>query len=192
MFDKKEFKNAAAHHKALSVTRRELQGVATLILGASKRCIFATQRADKIVSEKELGVAKASIKKGKALVKREWRLTGEGAWRAALEEYTEASMYHDAIFASRIAEPKEIGEDPDTFIGALSDLTGELTRTCVLAATKRKFKEVERLQELVTTAVEFLLGLDLTGAQRQKFDQAKQNLRKIEEIAFSLSLHVKK
>ena len=62
----------------------------------------------------------------------------------------------------------------------------------MLAATERNLKEVERLHKLVRQAVEFLLHLDLTGQLRQKFDQAKQNLRKIEEIAFNVSLHVKK
>jgi predicted translin family RNA/ssDNA-binding protein len=192
MFNKNEFRDAAAHHAAISAARRDLQAVSTTALGASKRSIFATQRDDEKISARELGAAKAAIKKGMTLVGREPRLLGEGVWRAALEEFTEASMYHDAMFGKKIEQPREIVGDTDTFIGALSDLTGELVRSSVIAATTRDAGEVKRLQDLVREAVAFLLTLDLTGTHRQKFDQAKQNLRKIEEIAFNLSLHAGK
>jgi len=192
MYDERYLKTVRDHHKALSVARRELQSNASDILGASKRAVFAIQRGDSKAADTELGSARKSVGKGKAIVKKESRLLGEGMWRAGLEEYTEAVLYNDAIAGRKIGIVKEVEGDPDTYLGALSDLTGELTRSAVLAATERKVKEVKRLHVLVREAVEFLLTLDLTGSHRQKFDQAKQNLRKIEEIAFNVSLHVEK
>ena len=190
MLDKKLLKKVKETSATLMRSRRELQGISSEILGASKRAIFAVQRDDLAGSKKELSGASTLIKNGRKVITRNKRLESEGMWRAALEEFAEASLYHAAIDGKMIGALPEIPqEETDTYIGALSDLSGELTRSCVLAATKRDTKEVERLSVLVREIVAYLLQLDLTGNLRQKFDQAKQNLRKVEEIAFNLSIH---
>ncbi len=188
MLDQTALSAVVRSYKAMTVRRRELQQLSSDILSASKRAIFAVQRGMKGDADRELKEARSLVMRGKKVVGTDRRLLSEGAWRAALEEFAESAMYRDAMFASMIKVPKEIADDPDVVIGALSDVTGECTRSCVLAATRRDRVEVERLSEIVRGGVAFLLELDLTGSLRQKFDQAKQNLRKVEEIAFSLSL----
>ncbi|OGL78211.1 hypothetical protein A3E39_03065 [Candidatus Uhrbacteria bacterium RIFCSPHIGHO2_12_FULL_60_25] len=189
MFDAKHLATVAKHYTSLSGRRRELQALSADILSGSKRAIFATQRSDAGASSRELGVTVKLVRSGKALVAKEPRLSSEGMWRAALEEYCEAALYHDAMTKGRVGKVAELPDDPDLYLGGLSDLTGELTRSAVLAATDRKSKDVKRLTSAVRDAVEFLLTLNLTGQMRTKFDQAKQNLRKLEEIAFSLSVN---
>lgn len=169
--------------------RRSLQECAGQILSAAKRSIFATQRSDAKMAANELKTCVEYLKKGKSLIKKFQSLENEGMWRSALEEYAEASLYAMVMGGKDIGAVREIApDDAGTYVGALSDLTGELTRSCVLVATERNLKEVKRLSGLVREVVAFLLEMDLTGSDRQKFDQAKQNLRKIEEIAFDLSL----
>ena len=73
-------------------------------------------------------------------------------------------------------------------IGGISDAAGEIARYAMLRATARDIKEVDRLYAVAFSIVEMLLALDLTGSLRSKFDQAKQHLRKIEEIRYDLSL----
>jgi predicted translin family RNA/ssDNA-binding protein len=192
MFDKNQLNKIKKIHAAVSTSRRQLQGISSDILGCSKRSIFATQRGDKKQAKKELDSAVKFVKHGKTVIKKLKRLENEGMWRAGLEEYAEASMYYDAMLNKKIGKVAELPDESETYIGAISDLTGELSRSCVLAATDRNEKEVKRLAGLVREAVEFLLNLDLTGQLRQKFDQAKQNLRKIEEISFNLSIHGRK
>jgi predicted translin family RNA/ssDNA-binding protein len=192
MLDKTHLSKIKRLHAAVSAERRALQGISSDILGAAKRSIFATQRGDAAKAARERTAAGALVNKGKKLAAKHRRLESEGMWRAALEEYAEAALYADAMRGQKIGRVAGLPDDSDVFIGALSDLTGELTRSCVLAATERNRKEVDRLLSLVREAVEFLLQLDLTGQSRQKFDQAKQNLRKIEEIAFNLSVHGEK
>jgi predicted translin family RNA/ssDNA-binding protein len=192
MLDKTHLSNIKRLHASVSAERRALQGISSDILGAAKRSIFATQRGDAAKAGREIASAASLIKKGKKLVIKHRRLESEGMWRAALEEYAEAAMYAAAMRGEKIGRVSELPDDSDIFIGALSDLTGELTRSCVLAATERNRKEVDRMSSMVREAVEFLLQMDLTGSSRQKFDQAKQNLRKIEEIAFNLSVHGEK
>jgi predicted translin family RNA/ssDNA-binding protein len=188
MLDSQILSSVISSYRSMTARRRELQQISSDILGAAKRAIFATQRGTKADADRELDEARKLVARGKKVVGTDRRLMSEGAWRAGLEEFTEAAMYRDAMFARMIRVPKETADDPDVILGALSDVTGECTRSCVLAATRRETKEVERLSTIVRDGVAFLLELDLTGPLRQKFDQAKQNLRKVEEIAFDLSL----
>jgi predicted translin family RNA/ssDNA-binding protein len=187
MFQPKQLSVVGKHYVALDRSRRSLQALSADILSASKRSVFAIQRKDEKASTKELQSAIADIRTGKKLVAKEHRLSHEGMWRAALEEYAEATMYHQAMTVGRVSAVPELPDDPDLFLGGLSDLTGELTRSAVLAATDRDVKEVKRLLEAVREAIRFMLTLNLTGTMRTKFDQAKSNLRKLEEIAFTLS-----
>jgi predicted translin family RNA/ssDNA-binding protein len=186
--DKKALTSVVRSYRSMTARRRELQQISSDILGAAKRAIFAIQRGTGKDAEGNLKNARALLVRGKKVVGTDRRLLSEGAWRAALEEFSEAAMYFDAMYAQSVGIPKEIADDPDVVIGALSDMTGECTRSCVLAATRRDYAEVRRLSDLVRQGVAILLELDLTGQLRQKFDQAKQNLRKVEEIEFDLSL----
>jgi hypothetical protein len=43
----------------------------------------------------------------------------------------------------------------------------------------------------VEEAVEFLLSLDLTGELRTKFDQAKKNLRSLEQMAYEARMRAR-
>lgn len=192
MFDTKHLTTVGKHYASLDKKRRELQAMSANILSASKRAIFATQRSDAGASSSELSGIVKNIRTAKKLVLSEPRLSNEGMWRAALEEYAEASLYHDAMTKGRVGKVAELPDDPDLYLGGLSDLTGEMTRSAVLAATDRKTAEVKRLTDAVRDAIEFLLTLNLTGPMRTKFDQAKQNLRKLEEISFTLSVSGKK
>lgn len=192
MLHKTTFAQIAKRHGSFATDRRGIQAIASEILGASKRSIFAMQRGDTASSAKDLETAVTQIKKGKLLIKKRGRMAQEGIWRSSLEEYAEAYLYHHAMKGDVLSEVPEIElDDTEVYLGALSDLTGELVRSCVLLATQRKIKEVEELVQSIREAVAFLIKLDLSGNLRQKYDQAKQNLRKAEEIAMDLSLHTK-
>jgi predicted translin family RNA/ssDNA-binding protein len=188
MIDSTYLKSLAKHHASHDTEKRQLQAICANILAASKRSIFATQRKDTKASSNELDAARKGIATVKKYVAKEPLLGGEGMWHAALEEFAEASLYHQAMTKGKVGRVPELPPDPEIYLGALSDLTGEMTRSCVLAATDRKFDEVKNLAAAVREIVEFMLTLNMTGGLRGKFDQAKQNLRKIEEISFTLAM----
>lgn len=192
MYDQKYLASVAKRYAALDRSRRELQALSANILGAAKRAIFATQRGDNPGARLELRAISKHILACKKLIGGLTRLESEGMWRAALEEYAEAYMYHAAMTGKQIGRVPYLPDDPDIFLGGFCDLTGELTRSAVLAATDRKRDEVKRLVSAVRHAIAFLLKLNMTGYLRTKFDQAKQNLRKLEEIAFTLSANEKR
>ena len=90
-----------------------------------------------------------------------------------------------------LGEVKSRWIDEDIYLGGLLDCTGEMVRHAVLAATAGKTDEVRRAHETVTEIVGEIIHFNLTGALRQKQDQVRSNLRKLEEMAYDLSLRKK-
>ena len=174
--------------KDLSERRSRLQARSNEVLTLSKRAIFAVHRGDLPGAMQGLQEARLAIKEIKVLIQKTSRLAQEGSWRAAQEEFAEASLVMQYVTHHQVGRVREISDDPDLFLGALSDMTGELTRRAVLLASERQDDEVRRIFHDVREAVDFLLQMDLTGSLRTKVDQAKQNLRKLEEIQYDLSL----
>jgi len=181
-------KKTADHARELDRARRALQALSAEILSGSKRAIFAFHRDDKKKAAEELAVVSGKLEAGWKLVKNETRIAQEGMWRAAQEEFAEADLLSQYIHTGKINAVAGVAEDPDVFIGAVSDLTGELTRRAVLLATEGKTKAVHEIFDDVRGVVGFLLSMDLTGTLRTKVDQAKSNLRKLEEIRYDLSM----
>jgi len=176
------------HVKELDTSRKALQGLSAEILSASKRAIFAFHRGDENVANEELATAREKLAKGTEMVKKESRLACEGMWRACQEEFCEASLLAQYLATRKVGRVTEIADDPELFLGGLSDFTGELVRRAVLVASERDREQVERIFEDVRETIDFLLRMDLTGTLRTKLDQAKQNLRKLEEIRYELAI----
>lgn len=168
--------------------RRKLQGLSAEILAGSKRAIFAFHREDPKGAKEELERVNGRLEEGWALIVEEPLLRSEGSWRAAREEYTEADFLSQVLLSGGVTYFNDKEQDPDIFIGGLSDLVGELVRQAVLRVTKGEHATIDELYAMSQEVVEFLLRMDLTGTQRTKTDQAKQHLRKLEEIRYDLSL----
>lgn len=168
--------------------RRELQQIASEALAASKRAIFAFHRDDDTGAAEQLAFAHGRLKQGGTIVKKVPKLAQEGSWRAAQEEYAEADLLRQYLQKGTLGKVDGIADDPELYLGGLSDTTGELVRRAVLHATEGDHETVERIFVDVRYVVEVLMEMDLTGNLRTKLDQAKQNLRKLEEIRYDLSL----
>jgi predicted translin family RNA/ssDNA-binding protein len=117
-------------------------------------------------------------------------LSHSGFYREALEEYVEARLYEGFLSSKKILKNDDGWGDMETYIGGLSDATGEVVRWAVARATDRDVKAVKDALAFVNDAVEFFLSLDLTGYLRTKSDQAKKNLRSLEQILYELSLRL--
>lgn len=174
--------------RLLTQLRRELQQCSADVLSASKRSIFALHREDTAASERELKVAEQGIERGWKVVHQEVLLTQEGAWRAAREEYAEAALLAQYLAKGALSTHPDADKDPDVLIGGLSDFLGELVRLAVLAATRGDQTPVDQFYRDAVEVMDFLLQMDLTGHLRTKVDQAKQHVKKLEEIRYDLSL----
>ncbi len=158
------------------------------ILQNSKTAIFALHRQDNKQSAGSIKQAETILKRLNQTYNKGNRLRFEGSYKAAVEEYVEAKTFSQ-ILAGKPLDKLEIESiGPEEYINGLADLTGELVRQAVLRATKGDYKVLEQYRLLLEEIVGFLLTLYLTGQSRQKFDDAKRNLKRLEQIIYEVKL----
>lgn len=168
--------------------RRQIINQANTALSTAKRAIFALHREDQSTAEKLLAEVKGilvSCEKSFA----DWpELQYEGAYLAALEEYAEALLFLGYVRDKAIGEIDERCMRPHTYLAGLSDTTGEIVRFAIRQATAGKYESVEQAVKTVEEVIAYLYELDLTGYLRTKFDQAKKNLRHLEQMRYEINL----
>jgi predicted translin family RNA/ssDNA-binding protein len=167
---------------------RRVSGLANDALRLSKRAIFAMHRDDLKDAKRLLAEASAQFKAAEGVIRTFHGLEEEGVYHAALEEYAEAMLFLQYLEQGKFGKLETRAMAPSVYLGGLSDATGELVRHAVRRATEGDRGEVERAYEASASVVAFLLDLDLTGNLRTKFDQAKKNLRTLEQMRYELSL----
>ena len=114
-------------------------------------------------------------------------VTHEGSWAAALEEYAESFFLVNVLLKKKLVEPV-IRIPGDILIGGLADMTGELARLSVMSGAARDLKAVAAYKKIVAEVIAFMVPLYVTGSNRQKVDQAKKNLKRIEEIVYEVTI----
>lgn len=164
---------------------RDLQTVGNELTRLAKSSIFALQRGGK--ARDLLEDARALQTKGSKIVQQYPTLRDNGPWRAGLEEYAEALLLEAFTRNDQKLFDRALDADADIVLGALSDLVGELARVAVREATDGNVRAVASIAKDAERIVRFLTDIDLTGPLRSKGDQARQHLRKIEDIRYDLS-----
>ncbi|MDD3102173.1 MAG: hypothetical protein PHE59_03445 [Patescibacteria group bacterium] len=180
----KEYKN----HVSMFYLVNQQSNVA---LHKSKQAIFSLQRDQISEAEKSLKEVEQIFIKLQGSLTKSPQLLYAGAYKAALEEYAEAKLFWQAIKFGQLKEISEIKLGFESYLGGICDLTGELVRKIVLLATEDKVEKARELKELITQVVGELIKLDLTGYLRTKYDDAKRNLKKAEEILYDLKIRSK-
>jgi predicted translin family RNA/ssDNA-binding protein len=167
--------------------RRELQQMSATAARLSKQAIFSFQRLDLTHGRAQLAEAEPLLIKGRQMVKKDVRLNAEGVWRAALEEFCEASFVEKIVHGVDLFSPQIVTDEPDILIGGMADAVGEIVRLAVRSATEHDAKRVNKLFVLAESLVAFLTSLDLTGNLRAKGDQSRQHLRRLEDLRYEMS-----
>lgn len=167
--------------------RRQIISLSNIILHNSKRAIFSLHKMDFRNAEDLLNDAE------KALVGLEKkfghnRLSEEGAYKAGTEEYVEAKMFHRVLTGKKVDKINKITLDTDSLLGGICDLTGEMVRKAINEASKGNYGEVGKIKEAINEIMAELVEFDMTGYLRTKYDQARTNLRKIEQINYEINL----
>lgn len=167
--------------------RRQIISLSNVVLHDSKRSIFSLHRGEPEAAAAKLEEVERILSKlDKQFGFR--RITEEGAYRAAVEEYAEAKLFYAVITAGKIDRIKEIRLGHESYLGGLCDLTGELVRRAVNEAAAGRIGEVEKIKKAVNDIMAELVNFDMTGYLRTKYDQAKGNLRKIEQIDYEIKI----
>jgi predicted translin family RNA/ssDNA-binding protein len=159
------------------------------VLRESKQAIFSLHRGDKKKAKQQLSsVKKAFQDLQKNLLKKHPELKLQGAYLAAMEEYVEAEFFYQALTVGKVKDIKGVQIGAEQYLGGLSDLTGELTRQAVLRATDQDYETVEKYFLITEEIVGAMIQFDLVGQLRQKYDDAKRNLKRLEGIRYDIAL----
>jgi predicted translin family RNA/ssDNA-binding protein len=187
MLNKKYFQKIRKDLLDYAGTRREVIKVCGDAQHLAKKAIFARQRDD-VEAEanlREAGAILAGLQKKHA---RDSRVFDEGAYKAAVEEFVEATLFSRYLKGEEMGEINNLNISSESFVGGLCDVPGELLRYAVKSAMVKDFKKVKKCFDAADAILSELVDMDLTGYNRQKFDQAKQACYKLEQVAYEVSL----
>ncbi len=176
------------NYRALNQGRRELIAKSNEALSKSKRAIFALHRNDHKEAETLVADATTLFSGVEKMFRALPTLKEEGSYRAALEEYAEARLFAGYLSQGKIIALESRASEPTVYLAGLSDMTGELVRYATRQVTLGNRHVVKDVQEVVTMVIEFLLDVDLTGYLRTKFDQAKKNLSRLEQMSYDVAI----
>ncbi|MBI2037848.1 MAG: hypothetical protein HYT15_02865 [Candidatus Magasanikbacteria bacterium] len=186
--DKKYFNEVRQELLGYAAKRQEVIKESSQAQFLSKKAIFAMQRDDAGEAQQLLSQAEKIIVDLNIKHKKEPGIFEEGSYKAALEEFVEASLFNRYLQKKTIGKLPKIKIDTDIFVGGLCDVPGELLRYAIKSATEKKFEEVKRCRAAADEIIGELVDMNLTGYNRQKFDQAKQALHKLEQVLYEVSL----
>lgn len=188
MLDRNYFNKIKKNILQYAVIRREVIKQSGDALHLAKRAIFAGQKDDLSAADGLLQDAEKIFLILNKKIRQDSRITSEGAYQAALEEFTEARVFLDFLRDKKIGGWSVPRIPPEIYVAGLADVPGELYRYAVRAATERRRERVMKCLATAEEIIETLLNMDLTGYHRQKFDQAKAAAAKIEQVVYDLSL----
>ena len=182
------YQKIAQDHASREKARRQIINQANNALSTSKRAIFAMHRDDKKTAQSLLAEAKKIFVSCEKSFKDWPELAYEGAYLAGLEEYAEALLFSGYLKGGEIIAIDQRCMRAKTYLAGLSDTTGEIVRYAVRQATAGNYQAVEQAVKTVEEVIAYLYELDLTSYLRTKFDQAKKNLRHLEQMRYEISL----
>lgn len=187
MLNKKFFQKLKKDYDQQESERRQIISLSNIVLHDSKRVIFALHRGDiKKANEQFVEIEKILQKLEKEFGYK--RITEEGSYKAGVEEYVEAKMFYFVVTNKKIDKIKIIKLNFDSYLGGICDLTGELIRKATNAAAENNLKEVIKIKNIINKILTELVEFDMAGYLRTKYDQAKINLKKIEQICYEIKI----
>jgi predicted translin family RNA/ssDNA-binding protein len=187
MINKQFIKKIKSDYEKSNSERRQIISLSNVVLHDSKRVIFSLHRGDEQKAEESL------LEIDSVLIKLEKkfgsvRLASEGSYKAAVEEYVEAKALYLVIKGKKIDKFKNIKIEYDSYLGGICDLTGELVRRATNKAAEGDLEAVGKIKEIINQIMAELVEFDMTGYLRTKYDQARGNLRKIEQINYEINI----
>ncbi len=185
MLNSKFFQKLKQDHDAYEAERKAIISQSNIVLHDSKRVIFSLHRGD----DKKAGESLREVER--ILIKLEEkynskRLYQEGSFRAGVEEYVEAKMFFLVVHDQKINKFEKIKISYDSYLSGICDLTGELVRYAINKAASKDYPKVKKARDLISDIMAEVVEFDMTGYLRTKYDQARGNLRKIEQISYEI------
>ena len=189
MINKKFIQELKKEYEKRESERTQIINLSGVALHNSKRIIFALHRGDIQKAGKKLIETEKILQQ----LEREFgrkRVSEEGSYKAGAEEYVEAKMFYLIIIGEKIDRIEEVNLDPNIYLAGICDLTGELARKAVNEAAGGNLGEVEKMKKAINEIMAELIEFDMVGYLRVKYDQAKNSLRKIEQIDYEIKTRI--
>ncbi len=158
----------------------------------AKRAIFAMHRGDMKEADERLKLAGDTFIKLYKEIKKDARMLNEGSYRAGVEEYVEAILFHQFLTKGKVDKVPGLPIDTEVYLGGLCDVPGELYRYAIKSASEKNFAMVRQCAEMGEEIIGALIEFNLTSYLRNKFDQAKQAVHKLEIVVYEVSLRNEK
>ncbi len=182
MIDKNEFKAMRNELEEFDRKRELLILESRVIIKLSKQIIYSVHRGELKQAEEYASKIKERMKK---LPSDDF---GTGTKRVALQECVEALALLGFEKSGKILSRKQLGVDTESYLGGMSDLTGEFVRMAVNSAIRHNPQKVMVIKEIVAEIYGQFLQFDFRNSElRKKSDQVKWNLQKIEDVAYNVS-----
>lgn len=182
------FKNLKKEYESHTKNRYLIISDSNQALHKAKQAIFALHRDEFSQAQKLLLQIEKILIGLQPNLKEVPDFKYTGAYKAALEEYLEAKLFYQVLKFGKISSVTKIKTNFADYLAASCDLTGELVRKIILLATEGDVKRARNLKELIAEIVGELTKINLTGYLRHKYDDAKRNLKKAEEILYDLKI----
>ena len=184
--DIKYLQSLQTHISTSAKTRQTVIAASNEVIFLSKRVIFALHRRDVVEATQKLTIAKEKLV---AIAKqfKAYPFVDEGAYRAAAEEYVEASIFFSFCTKKTLGKVAGVA-DEEIYMAGLLDVPGELYRYALHAVTQKNIVEVTRAVDASQELYGALIGFEFTQYLRTKFDQARSMIHKLEELSAQLAL----
>lgn len=191
MIDKKYLANLAKVYKNKTQFRQKLIGLSSQALVLAKQAIFILQRGEIKNANKLLQESRILIKQAAALCRDTDELEWQGAYRQAMEELVEATLFYNFLRHQTLGQIKEFKPPLEVYLGGLTDFVGELVRLATTYVIQGKITEIKPIIKVADEVMSELVKMNLVGYLRTKFDQAKNASRKLQDIQYDLTLRNK-
>jgi predicted translin family RNA/ssDNA-binding protein len=182
---RKEIEEYDEHREALIKETRD-------IIKLSKQIIYSIHRNELKIAEKNIDIIKKRINELAKKVKKDPKLD-IGSFKAAVQEYVEAVCYYYYVKSKKLPTRKELNIGSEYYLLGICDLTGELVRNAVNSGIKGETNKAIDIKEFVEQIYDELMQFDFRNSElRKKVDQVKWDLKKLDDVVFSLKIKKKK
>lgn len=191
MLDKKYLSQLKSYLHNYAKERLAVIELSNQAIHHAKRAIFALHRDEVKEAEEKLKQARELLSGILTKYKKQPEILDEGAYRAGVEEFVEASLFYSFLRNGKIGKVEGLLVPPEVYIGGLCDVPGELYRYAIKSATARDLEMTKKCAVMAQEIIGELIEFNLTSYLRTKFDQAKQAVQKLEQVVYEVSIREK-
>lgn len=189
MIDRKDFDLMQEEMEDFDNQREELIKKSRDVLKLSKQIIYALHRNEIDNAGSLVKEIKQQLKTLDDFIKKKPKMYHQGSYKVAVQEYVEALLFFEFMKDRKLATRKELNVDTDYYLLGLCDLSGELARKAIQAATKEDYTLTLEVKEIVEHIYNELLKFDIRESElRRKFDSIKYDLKRLEDLCLELKL----